>query len=51
MEVNIRLTELEERVRTYPKKSRKVLKNEMLKIEIGQIKNLNEKIKFIIRAI
>lgn len=45
------LAELEEKIRKYPKKSKKALKNELLKIEIGQSKNLQDKIQFIIKAI
>ena len=34
------LVQLEEKIKKYPKKSKKVLKNDLLKIEVGQAKNL-----------
>lgn len=51
VETQLKLMELEKSVREYPKRSKKILKNDMLKIEIQQINNLNDKIKFIIKAI
>lgn len=51
METQLKLMELEKSIREYPKRSKKILKNDMLKIEIQQINNLNDKIKFIIKAI
>ena len=43
--------ELQKNIRNYPKRSKKILKNDLLKIEIQQINNLNDRIKFIIKAI
>lgn len=51
IETHLKLMELEKNIRNYPKRSKKILKNDMLKIEIQQINNLNDKIKFIIKAI
>lgn len=45
------MAELRESIRSYPKRSKKILKNDLVKIEIQQINNLNDKIKFIIKAI
>ena len=51
IEANIKFSELEMKIRQYPKKSRKMLKNDLLRIETQQNKGLKDKIDFIINAI
>ena len=51
IQTNIKFSELESKIRQYPKKSKKMMKNQLLRIETEQNKGLKDKIDFIINAI